>query len=164
MAYRSFNQRFPKFKWVLLLAALITLPLTVFSTQNVSTTTEQHAAGISPAPKPLCPTKIAVTLKAPTGLWTRSFCASDRAWVDFNWNKVPGAFRYTVYFKYSDSGWIAIIPPKDGDTFVQVPLRGSQTISWYVKATVKPTSICPPAESPKSTAATVITKYCGKAL
>ena len=44
MAYRSLNQRFPKLKWVLLLAVLITLPLTVFSVQKVSTSTEQHAA------------------------------------------------------------------------------------------------------------------------
>lgn len=44
MAYKSFNQRFPKFKWVLFLAVLITLPLTVFSVQKVSTSTEQHAA------------------------------------------------------------------------------------------------------------------------
>lgn len=44
MAYRSFNQRFPKFKWILFLAILITLPLTVFSVQKVSTSTEQHAA------------------------------------------------------------------------------------------------------------------------
>ncbi len=44
MAYKSFNQRFPTFKWVLLLAVVFALPLTMWSLNNVSTNTQQHAA------------------------------------------------------------------------------------------------------------------------
>lgn len=44
MAYKSFNQRFPAFKWILLLAVLLALPLTLFSVQNVSTNIQQHAS------------------------------------------------------------------------------------------------------------------------
>jgi hypothetical protein len=44
MAYKSFNQRYPAFKWIFMFAVLLTLPLTVFSVQKVSTNTTQHAA------------------------------------------------------------------------------------------------------------------------
>ena len=44
MAYKSFNQRFPTFKWVLLLAIIISVPLTVWSLNNVSTNYQQDAA------------------------------------------------------------------------------------------------------------------------
>ena len=43
MAYKSFNQRFPAFKWVLLFAILLSIPLTVWSLNNVSTQYQQNA-------------------------------------------------------------------------------------------------------------------------
>lgn len=58
MAYKSFNQRFPTFKWVLLFAVLLTLPLTVFSVQHVSTNVQQHASTYTCGPNntnPACP-------------------------------------------------------------------------------------------------------------
>jgi len=46
MAQKSFNQRHPEFKWVLLFAVFFAIPLTVFSVQRVPTTTQQNAATI----------------------------------------------------------------------------------------------------------------------
>lgn len=90
MAYRSFNQRLPKFKWVLLLAILITLPLTVFSVQKVSTNTDEHAASNS--------------LQAPQITLVTSRCTFlpavnyDQPRVTIYWTPVKGAFGYIVTY------------------------------------------------------------------
>lgn len=76
MAYKSFNQRYPKFKWVLFLAILITLPLTVFSANKVSTNTQQHAAS-SPG----------ATTKACNGnVCGRTYCDGPKNCTYHSWN------------------------------------------------------------------------------
>lgn len=100
MAYKSFNQRFPKFKWVLMFAVILALPLTVWSVNNVSTNTQQHAYippgdGGGPAP-----TGVKIT-SAPTGLKSTTRCTTNSSGKKvytflYTWKSVPIADNYQV--------------------------------------------------------------------
>lgn len=113
MAYRSFNQRFPKFKWILFLSILITLPLTVFSVQKVSTSTEQHAASSSlPAPK--------ITLV--TSKCSKSYVGDyNQVRVSVYWAGINGASFYVLTTtgrgNYADTAETSTVLPVKGNPF-----------------------------------------------
>ncbi|HYM65552.1 MAG TPA: hypothetical protein VES68_03660 [Candidatus Sulfotelmatobacter sp.] len=128
MAYKSFNQRFPAFKWVLFLATTFTLILTVFAVQNVSTNYQQHAQVAYPTCsqagggcyKYQCPSggyfpipgtcaigdaECCTTLKAPSGLdsaqWWCKYGSPivEHDSANFWWNSVKYATGYTLYYR-----------------------------------------------------------------
>lgn len=128
MAYRSFNQRFPAFKWLLLLAITLTLGLTVWSVQNVSTQTQQHAATAytcgsngGACYKYACPSGAtlmsgtcgamadsaccAMQPPTPTGLKSNSWYCKfgspivEYDTINFNWGATQYATNYTLYWR-----------------------------------------------------------------
>ena len=94
MATKSFNKRYPAFKWVLLVAVLLAIPLTVFSVQKVPTNTQQHAAvpSITSTPDHL-----------PSNLTQTTYCENStdqlagQSAAKFSWTGVPGISQYSIY-------------------------------------------------------------------
>lgn len=126
MAKKSFLQRFPHFGLIMIIAVVLAIPLTVWSTKNVSTQTEQHA---SVAPEPYCssfnirdciygcqpttsggycksaPTPTPAPLSAPTNLsgylssCVKTSYGTTTGTLHLSWSKVTNATSYkiTVY-------------------------------------------------------------------
>lgn len=157
MAYKSFNQRFPKFKWVLLLAALIVIPLTVWSAQQ-TTSTEQHAAAATCGPSntgPRCAagskcsytqgninfggTCIPSSLSAPTGpvAYTTKCTRNGVSYgiFNFNWNTVSGADGYFLFYKYQGASvYSSKTLGKVTSYLLSLTGVNGRRLDWYLEA------------------------------